>query len=274
MNILVTNDDGVNAPGLWALAGQLQQVANVLVVAPDREQTGVGTSITLHQPLRVKAVAPVIGGVETYSIEGTPADSVIIGTQMLWKDKVDMVVSGINEGPNLGRDVLVSGTVAAALQAYNCGLPALALSVAAIEDIHFEVAAGLTALLARQVAAGKLPRNGLLNINLPNLPLAEIEGIDITKLGDSGFTQGFAVNKVPGHYDVRRMYCWITPGATELKEERGTDIWAVRRNRISITPIHNRLTSYDEPRSLPGICSWLSQQLSSGSLPVSDHFID
>jgi len=274
VNILVTNDDGVNAPGLWALAEELKRVAEVLVVAPDREQTGVGTSMTLHQPLRVKAVKSAIGGVEAYSIEGTPVDSVIVGTRILWEDKVDMVVSGINEGPNLGRDVLVSGTVGAALQAHNCGLPALALSVAAIEDIHFEVAAGLAALLARQVAAGRLPRSKLLNVNLPNLPLAEIEGIDITKLGDSGYTQGFAVNKVVGSYDTRRMYCYIIPGATELKEERGTDIWAVRQNRISITPIHNRLTSYEEPESLPGICSRLSKQLSSGSLPVSDHLID
>ncbi len=271
MNILVTNDDGVAAPGLWALAGELKRVADVLVVAPDREQTGVGTSITLHQPLRVRAAKSAVSGVEAYSIEGTPADSVIVGTRMLWEDKVDLVVSGINEGPNLGRDVLVSGTVGAALQAHNCGLPAIALSVAAIENMHFEVAAKLAALLARQSAAGKLPQSALLNVNLPNLPLAEIEGIDITRLGDSGYTQGFAVNRVVGSYDTRRTYCWIIPGATELKEEQGTDIWAVQRSRISITPIHNRLTSHEEPESLPGVCSWLSQELSSGGLAVSDH---
>ena len=274
MKILVTNDDGINAPGLWALAGELARVADVLVVAPDREQTGVGTSLTLHQPLRVKEVKPAVAGVEAYSIEGSPADSVVVGTQMLWKDRVDMVVSGINEGPNLGRDVLVSGTVGAALQAHNCGLPALALSVSAIEDMHFEVAAALAALLARQAAEGRLTNSRVLNINLPNLPLEGIEGIDITKLGDSGFTQGFAVNRAAGQYDTRRMYFWITPGATELKEEPGSDFWAIRHNRISITPVNNRLTSYEEPEPLPGICSRLSAELSSGGLPVSDHLAD
>lgn len=274
MNILVINDDGIAAPGLWALAKELKQVAEVLVVAPDREQTGVGTSITLHQPLRVKKAKPQVDGVEAYSIEGTPAYGVIVGTCMLWENKVELVVSGINEGPNLGKDVLVSGTVGAALQAHNCGLPALAFSIAAIENMNFEVAAGLAALLAQQIAVGKLPQSTLLNVNVPNLSLAQIEGIDITRLGDSGYTQGFAVKKVAHSYDARRSYCWIVPGATELKEEEGTDIWAVVRNRISITPIHNRLTSHEEPEPLPSVCSWLSQQLSGGDIAVSDHLRD
>ena len=272
MNVLITNDDGIDAPGLWALAEEVSRIASVLIVAPDREQTGVGTSITLHQPLRVKKVKSAITGVESYSTEGTPADSVIVGVRMLWQDKVDMVLSGINEGPNLGKDVLVSGTVGAALQAHNCGLPALAVSIAAIENIDFSVAARLAALLSKKVASGKLPQSILLNINLPNLPLAELKGIDITRLGNSGYTEDFAVNKVAGHYDARRIYCWITPMATDLREEQGTDIWALRNNRISITPIGSKMTGYEEPRSLPSICNWLSKQISSGSLAVSDHF--
>jgi 5'-nucleotidase len=273
VNILITNDDGIDAPGLWALAEELSGAARVLVVAPDREQTGVGTSITLHQPLRVKEFKSPIPDIESYSIEGTPADSVIVGMRMLWQNKVDMVVSGINEGPNLGKDVLVSGTVGAALQAQNCGLPALALSIAAVGNIHFEAAARLADCICRQVGSGKLSKSTLLNINLPNLPLAELEGIDITRLGSSGYTQDFAVNRVAGHYDAQRINCWITPCAIDLKEEQGTDILAVRRNRISITPIHNRLTSHEEPRSLPGVCNWLSEQLSSGSLAVTDHLV-
>ena len=273
MNVLVVNDDGITAPGLWALAKELKQIADVLVVAPDREQTGVGTSITLHQPLRVKRVKTQVDGVEAYSIEGTPVDSVIVGALMLWEGKADLVVSGINEGPNLGRDVLVSGTVGAALQAHNCHLPALAISVAAIEDMNFEVAARLAALLARQISVGKLPQTTLLNVNVPNLGLAQIEGIDITRLGNSGFTQGFEVRRVAHTYDAKRLYCWIIPGATDLEEEQGTDIWALSQNRISITPLHNRLTSYEEPGPLPVICSWLSQELSSGNIAVSDHLI-
>ena len=273
MNILITNDDGIDAPGLWALAEELRRIARVLIVAPDREQTGVGTSITLHQPLIVKKVKSAITGVESYSTEGTPADSIIVGMRMLWQNKVDMVISGINEGPNLGKDILVSGTVGAALQAHNCGLPALAVSVAAIENINFDVAARLAALISKKVASGKLPQSILLNINLPNLPLAELKGIDITRLGNSGYTEDFAVNKVAGHYDARRIYCWITPVATDLKEEQGTDIWALRNNRISITPIDNTMTSREEPQSLPGICNWLSKQLSFGSLAISDHLM-
>lgn len=273
MNILITNDDGIDAPGLWALAEELRRIARVLIVAPDREQTGVGTSITLHQPLRVKKVKSAITGVESYSTEGTPADSIIVGMRMLWQNKVDMVISGINEGPNLGKDILVSGTVGAALQAHNFGLPALAVSVAAIENINFDVAARLAALISKKVASGKLPQSVLLNINLPNLPLAELKGIDITRLGNSGYTEDFAVNKVAGHYDAQRIYCWITPIAIDLKEEQGSDIWALRNNRISITPIDNQMTSREEPQSLPGICNWLSKQLSFGSLAISDHLM-
>jgi 5'-nucleotidase len=209
--------------------------------------------------------------VRAYSIEGTPADSVILGFKFVMKDKVDLVVSGINEGPNLGRDVLVSGTVGAALQAHNCHLPALAISVAAIENINFEVPARIAALLARQIKIGKLPKTTLLNVNVPNIVLAQIEGIDITRLGDSGFTQGFEVRRLAHTYDTRRLYCWIIPNATDLKEDEGTDIWALNRNRVSITPLHNRLTSYEGPRPLPLVCSWLSKELSIGNIAVSDH---
>jgi len=270
VNVLITNDDGVNAPGLWALVEELKRVAEVFVVAPDREQTGVGASITLHRPLRVRTVNPAIAGVETYLVEGTPADCVVVGTRMLWEDRIDLVVAGINEGPNLGKDVIVSGTVGAALQAHHFGLTAIALSVVALENIHFEVAAMLGALLAQQYDAGGLPRGTLLNINLPNLPVSEITGLDITQLSESGYTQGFTVNKVVGSYDTRRTYCWIVPGTTDLKEETGTDIWAVKRNRISVTPVHSQLIS-QKTESLPVICSWLSQELSSGSLAVLDH---
>jgi 5'-nucleotidase len=271
VNILVTNDDGINAPGLWALAGELQRVADVLVVAPDREQSGVSTSITLHQPLRVREARPAVAGVEAYSIEGTPADCVIVGTRMIWENRVDLVVSGINEGQNLGRDVMVSGTVGAAHQAHNSGLPAIAVSIADIKDLNFEVAAGIVSHLAGRFEAGELPRRALLNVNVPNLPLAEIEGIDITRLADSGYTKGLAARRVEGSYDTRRTYCWIVVGSMDLEDEPGTDIWALARNRVSITPINHRLTSHEEPESLPGVCSQLSRELSSGSLPVTDH---
>jgi 5'-nucleotidase len=272
LNILVTNDDGITAPGLWALARELKSVAEVIVVAPDREQSGVGTSITLHQPLRVRPAKSAVTGVEAYSVEGTPADSVIIGTRMLWEDRVDLVISGINEGPNLGKDVLVSGTVGAAFQAHNCGLPAIALSVFGIENMHFEVAAKIGSVLAQQVSLGYLPDTLLLNVNLPNVPIDQITGIDITQLGRSGYTEGLAVTRLKGSYDTRRDYCWIVPNVMDLKEEPGTDILALKQNRISITPIDNNVTSRESPESLKQICSALSDGLSSGSLKVSNHF--
>jgi len=134
LRVLITNDDGIAAPGLWALAEEFNRTAEVVVVAPDREQSGVGTSVSLHSPLRVRSVRPVVPGIETYAVEGTPADSVIIALRMLLKDKLDLVVSGINEGSNLGTDVLISGTVGAAFQAYFYGLPAIAVSVASFSD--------------------------------------------------------------------------------------------------------------------------------------------
>lgn len=271
MNILVTNDDGIDAPGLWALAEGLKDLAQVLVVAPDREQSGVGTSVTLHQPVRVRPVKPAVRGVEAYSVEGTPADSVIIGARMLWEDRVDLVISGINEGPNLGRDVLISGTVGAAFQAQSCGLPAIALSVFGIGNTHFEVASQIGAILAQQVASGNLPGTLLLNVNLPNVPLGQIAGIDITELGRSGYTEGFKVSRVKGSYDTRRDYCWVVPGVTKLNEEPGTDIWAIMHKRISVTPIHKNLTSHEMPGTLRHISSSLSEGLASHGMPVTNH---
>ena len=116
MKILVTNDDGIFAPGLWTLVKELRNIAQVVVVAPDRQQSAIGTAVTLHQPLRIQKIRPAVPEVETYSVEGTPADSVILALGKLAKNKVDTVISGINQGPNLGNDVLISGTVGAALQ--------------------------------------------------------------------------------------------------------------------------------------------------------------
>lgn len=123
MKILVTNDDGISSEGLWTLVKELKNIAQVIVTAPDREQSAIGTAVTLHQPLRVKRVRPMVPEVETYSIEGTPADSVILALSKLIKDRVDLVVSGINQGLNLGNDVPISGTVGSALQGYLHGFP-------------------------------------------------------------------------------------------------------------------------------------------------------
>jgi len=143
MKILVTNDDGILAEELGMLVKELKNIAQIVVVAPDREQSAIGTAVTLHQPLRVQKVRPMVPGVETYSVEGTPADSVILALSRLIKDKVDLVVSGINQGLNLGNDVPISGTVGAALQGYLHGFPAFAISVERGDSLYLDTAAKL-----------------------------------------------------------------------------------------------------------------------------------
>jgi 5'-nucleotidase len=157
MKILVTNDDSVFAEGLRTLVKELKNIAQIVVAAPDREQSAIGTAVTLRQPLRVQIVRPIVPGVETYSVEGTPADSVILALEKLIKNKVDLVISGINQGQNLGNDVLISGTVGAALQGYLRGFPALAISIDATDSLYLDNAAKLAALLAEKIDCGALP---------------------------------------------------------------------------------------------------------------------
>ncbi|MFH1486245.1 MAG: 5'/3'-nucleotidase SurE [Chloroflexota bacterium] len=237
MRILITNDDGVYARGLWALAEALQPLGEVIVVAPDREQSGVGTSVTLHHPVRASAVTPQIPGIETYAVEGTPADSVILGLRTLTRD-VDMLFSGINEGANLGNDALISGTVGGALQGFFHGLPSTALSVTTLEVSHFEVAANLGLLLGDMVLRKLIPRDILLNVNVPNKPISEIDAMEITKLGRRSY-----VDIIDEGHDGKRKYYWIVRGKPTWDVVEGTDIWAVRNGRISITPLHDDLTN-------------------------------
>jgi len=266
LKILITNDDGIAAPGLWALAEELKSVAEVVVVAPDREQSGVGTSVTLHQPLRVRTARPIVAGIETYAVEGTPADSVIMALRMLLDDKLDLVVAGINEGSNLGTDVLISGTVGAAFQAYFYGLPAIALSVASFDNLHFEAACRISSFLAQQLTAGNLPQRFLLNINLPNLPLDQIAGIEITQLGERSYTDAIKRGGVKAGHDGKRNYYWIAHSEPVSREDKGTDVWALRQKKISITPLHNDLTSHEQLASLEGVRSALLQSLSLSNL--------
>jgi 5'-nucleotidase len=254
LKILVTNDDGVAAPGLWALVEELKKVGEVIVVVPDREQSGVGTSVTLHHPLRVREVMPVMEGTPTYVVEGTPSDSVIIALGMVVGGRADLIVSGINEGSNLGNDVIISGTVAAAFQGYFHGIPSIAVSVASFHDLHFDVAARIALFFALQFDKGKLPPKVLLNINVPNLPLEEIEGIEITRLGERSTTDAIRNGAISKGFDGKRDYYWIRHGAPEWVGGEGTDIWALKHNRISITPLHSDLTDHQQFPALRGMC--------------------
>jgi 5'-nucleotidase len=241
LQILVTNDDGIHADGLWALAKELKDVGKVTVVAPDRDQSGTGTAVTLHHPLRLNKIKAPVNGIKAYSVEGTPGDSVILAIKFATKDKIDLVVSGINEGPNLGNDVFISGTVGGALHGYFYGMPAIAISVAAFEGLYFDVAARLAKLLARGFIKGDLPKRLLLNVNLPNLPQEKIEGIEITKLGERSYT-----DRVDQGHDGKRDYYWIVRGVPEWSVIPDTDVWALEQNRISITPYAGNLNGYNE----------------------------
>ena len=259
MKILVTNDDGVYADGLWQLVKELRDVGTVTVVAPDRDQSGVGTSVTLGQPLRLSEIRSLVKEVKAYSVEGTPADSVILALRLAMKDGIDLIVSGINEGPNLGNDVFISGTVGAALQGYFYGIPAIAFSVAAFGSLHFGVAARLARLLAGELVDKGLSQKLLLNINLPNLPREEIEGIEITKLGEREY-----VDKIePGH-DGKRQYYWIMRGEPDWNMIPGTDVWALKQNRISITPLPNN-TDNANHHFLGSLVPDLSRKLLEGT---------
>ena len=238
MNIVVTNDDGLHTRGIWKLAEALCQVGTVSVVAPDREQSGVGMGITFHHPVRVSEAISRIEGLKALLVEGTPADSVILAVQGLTPKPVDLVVSGINEGANTGINVLVSGTVGAAFQAHLWAVPAIAISVATIKDAIFEPAAKLAQILAGMFRDGVLSGPMLLNVNLPNVPLNEIDGVEITRLGSGRYE-----NTLEKIETVKYDYYWVARGKADWKIEEGTDIAAVRQRKISITPLHIDLTS-------------------------------
>ncbi|HLE02603.1 MAG TPA: 5'/3'-nucleotidase SurE [Dehalococcoidia bacterium] len=233
MRILATNDDGIYAPGLWKLVEVLSPLGEVWVVAPDREQSGVGTSLTLHDPLRLQPIAPPIPGIPTFAVEGTPGDCVVLGLGQVVKGEVDLVVAGVNQGANLGNDVYVSGTVGAAFHGYFYDLPAMAVSVVSFRDVIYEPAARLARLLAQRIGQGVLPHGELLlNINLPNLPLKELKGIEVTGLARRAYS-----DIIKEGHDGKRDYYWIVRGRAEWDDQPGTDIKAIKDDKISITPL-------------------------------------
>jgi len=218
------------------------------VVAPDREQSGVGTAITLSQPIRATKMVPLVSGIDTYAVEGTPSDSAIVALESLIEGPVDLVVSGINQGANMGNDVFISGTMGAALQGFFRDIPAIAISVAALRDVHFASAAQMVRLLAQAVGDGRLLPPLLLNINLPNVPVEKIKGVSLTHLGRRTY-----MDVIKEGDDGRRKYYWITRERPGWVLEKGLDVWAVRRRRISITPLHTDLTSNAVPRGIRNI---------------------
>jgi 5'-nucleotidase len=250
--VLVTNDDGVFSEGLAALCLELekQDGAEVFVVAPDRERSASGHAITMHQPLRVDEV-----NIETthvrpaWAVSGTPADCTKLAVKALLPRPPDIVVSGVNRGPNLGTDVFYSGTVSAAIEAAMLGIPAIAVSVAAYENVDYTLAARFAANVARTVVERKLPADTILNINVPGLPPSEVAGVAITSLGKSRFNDRFEKRVDPRG----RAYYWLTGELVTLDDGPDSDMGAISRNMISLTPVHLDLTSRDLIKT---VCDW------------------
>jgi 5'-nucleotidase len=236
MHILITNDDGYLAPGIKILTQELAQVAEVSVVAPDRNKSGASNSLTLMRPLRVE-----LSDDGSYYVDGTPTDCVHLALSGLLDKLPDMVVSGINAGPNLGDDVLYSGTVAAAMEGRYLGLPAIAVSLAGKPAQHFQAAAQITRRVIEKLTHSPLPDDTLLNINVPDLPAAEIVAIQATRLGFRHKAEAMVRQQDP----YGRPIYWVGPPGAAQDAGPGTDFHAVEHAIASVTPMQIDLTRHN-----------------------------
>lgn len=280
--ILLTNDDGIEAPGLRALLHALQPLGRVAVLAPDHNWSAAGHTKTMHKPLRVRPFSfnytpsgpdqgsvetgfvgpehptkktggqgwPETDGIEAYVTTGAPSDCVTLAMLGILDEKPDLVVSGINQGANLGYDLTYSGTVAAAMEAVIAGLPAVAVSLDSYDQQDFQFAARVAAQVVSQVAEHSLPDGVFLNVNVPCRPAAEIAGLAVTRLGMRVYRDLLVERRDPRG----RPYYWIggEPPGGHLDE--GTDVWAVANGYVSITPVHLDMTAHD---LIPDLERWL-----------------
>jgi 5'-nucleotidase len=236
MHILVSNDDGILAAGISLLADACRDVGHVTVVAPDREQSGTSHSLTLHHPLRAQRRPD-----GAFQVDGTPTDCVMLAIEGLMPERPDFVFSGINHGPNMGEDVLYSGTVSAAMEAVMLGVPGVALSFAGRQtETLLTYRAFLGKLIAKITSVDGYPRKTLLNINLPDLPADEIRGIRVTRLGSRFFSESLAKMKDPWGRDI----WWIGGGFPTWSGDDTTDQAAIRDGYVSITPLQMDLTDH------------------------------
>lgn len=238
MRILVSNDDGILAPGIQALALALATEHEVTVMAPDRERSATGHALTLHKPLRVEKVA--LGGnvKAAYAVNGTPSDCVKLAVGTLLEEPPDLVFSGVNRGPNLGTDVIYSGTVSAALEGTILGITSVAFSLASFSDVGYDEASQFALVMARMLQGRRLPPKVLLNVNYPAISEEAPHEVRITRLGERKYTDIFETRTDPRG----RTYYWLAGEVVEVEEAHDTDVTAIRENCISVTPIHYDMT--------------------------------
>ncbi|CUH94245.1 5'-nucleotidase SurE [Propionispora sp. 2/2-37] len=240
MRILLTNDDGIHAAGIQALVKEFMHNADIAVVAPDEERSATSQAITVRHPIYVDEYSFPGTSVQGWKVGGTPTDCVKIALETDRITKPDIIVSGINHGPNMGTDVLYSGTVSAAIEGALHGIPAIAVSLDGRNDFDFAAAAKFAVTLAQTLYTNPLPPRTLLNVNVPALPESEIMGVAVTKLGRREYENTFQPRKDPRG----RTYYWMGGNILECENDPDSDIITVAAGKISVTPIHFDLTNY------------------------------
>ncbi len=247
MKILVSNDDGYLATGIIALAEALERVADVVVVAPDRNRSAASSSLTLDRPLRVAKVSQ-----NRYRVDGTPSDCVHLALTGFLDDEPDLVVSGINHGANLGDDVIYSGTVAAALEGRFLGLPTIAVSLVGRRFDHFDTAARVASELVEKIERAGLASDVVLNVNVPDRPYDELRGVRATRLGFRHKAEQILKDSDP----YGRPIYWVGPAGAGQDAGAGTDFHAIEEGAASVTPLRVDLTRHE---AVAGIADWLKQ---------------
>ncbi len=248
MRILLSNDDGYEAPGIIALASALNDMAEITVVAPERDRSGASNSLTLEMPIRARRLSDNV-----IRVDGTPTDCVHLAITGLLEQEPDMVVSGINAGANMGDDVIYSGTVAAAMEGRFLGLPAIAISlVGGHQCRYYETAAEVAKLFIGQLASHPLPQDTILNINVPDIPFDQLSGYQSTRLGHRHKAEPVIKAEDPRGRDIY----WVGPPGAEQDAGPGTDFYAVRNGYVSVTPIQIDLTRH---QAVPIISDWLAR---------------
>ncbi|PWI34606.1 5'/3'-nucleotidase SurE [Vibrio albus] len=247
MKILLSNDDGIHAEGLKVLAAALSDLAELVIVAPDRNRSGASNSLTLETPLRVSNISD-----HRYAVQGTPTDCVHFALNELLKDDMpDLVLSGINHGANLGDDVLYSGTVAAAMEGHFLGVQSIAFSLVGRE--HFATAARVVRSIVEQHLKTPIPTNRLLNVNIPDVTYAELKGQQVTRLGARHHAESMLKQKDPRGHDIY----WLGPPGKEQDSGPGTDFHAIEHKMVSVTPMQVDLTAHE---SLESVNHWLKEK--------------
>ncbi len=243
MRILISNDDGYQAKGIKQLAESLSEIAEIIIVAPNTNKSAASSSLTLGKPLK-----PIQIEHNIYAIDATPSDCVHLALCGFIKESIDLVVTGINFGPNLGDDVIYSGTVAGAIEGRFIGLPSIAISLASFECENFETAGAIAKQLVAQIDKAPLSYNTIMNVNVPDVPLSKIKGIKSTRLGNRHQSS-------PSIQDENNpSLFWIGENGKEADNGEGTDFHAIANNFVSVTPLQIDLTKYSEVKQ---VSDWL-----------------